>query len=77
MTILTQQVPLAIGHKGSCVSAVGSISRVYQVERDFPSIVRPRAELHIAFLRVEGKPSDVDGTRAFEHAWRDPRYPAC
>ena len=45
---------------------------VVKFDVELESVVRPRSELHLADLDVEGKVADVDGTGGAEDGWRNP-----
>lgn len=62
--MLTNQVPLSVGHVGRDVG-------VAHLEVQQPPVVRPGAELQLTRLDVEGEPADVHVARAHEDSCED------
>lgn len=69
---LTNQLPFSVAYKAADVTSFGVI--FCQVEE--LTIVWPWPELEVTLLVVKGKPRDVDGARAFEHAGWHPQATA-
>jgi len=64
----TDELPFSVGNEAGRVAAVA-----VQLQVDAGTVVRPRAELHLAPLVVERKPRDVDPARAEEQSRRHPQ----
>ena len=62
-------MPLSVRYEAGRVATVVA----FQLQVDSAHIVRPRTELHLAQLIVEGKPRDVDFARAQEQSGRHPQ----